>query len=85
MIIRTFEISYDLSQIISIDFNFFLIRIIKTCEISYVFLTQCLYVHTCILNGECPQGLDKMCEILYDFSKVISRACFFLLFLIGVN
>ena len=83
MIIRTCDISYVLSQIISIDFKFFLIRIIKTCEIFYVFLTQCLYVH--ILNGECPPGLDKMCEISYDFRKVISRACLFLLFLIGVN
>ena len=39
---------------------------------------KCLYVH--ILNGECPPGLDKMCEISYDFRKVISRACFFFTF-----
>ena len=37
------------------------------------------------VKREFPPGLDKMCEISYDFSKVISRACFFLLFLIGVN
>ena len=42
-------------------FKLFLNRIIKMCEISYIFLTFCLYIQ--ILNGKFPPGLDKSCEI----------------------
>ena len=51
-------------------FKLFLSRIIKTCEISYIFLSYCLYIQ--ILNGYIPPGLDKSCEISHDFSPVIS-------------
>ena len=70
MSIRTCEILYDLSQVISIDFNLFLIKIIKRCEVSNILPTYVLYVQ--ILNGKCLPGLDKSCEISYDFSQIIS-------------